>query len=63
MHFTESMLPGVWIIDVEPRGDARGFLARTYCAEEFAAHGLCTHWVQMSSRHWSCGNPAFARLS
>ena len=49
MHFTESMLPGVWIIDVEPRGDARGFLARTYCAEEFAAHGLCTHWVQMST--------------
>ncbi len=49
MHFTESMLPGVWIVDVEPRGDARGFLARTFCAEEFAAHGLCTHWVQMST--------------
>ena len=49
MRFTAAELPGVWIINVEPRGDARGFLARTYCAEEFAAHGLCTRWVQMST--------------
>jgi len=39
-------LPGAWLIDLEKRGDERGFLARTFCAEEFAAHGLCTHWPQ-----------------
>lgn len=49
MLFAQAELPGVWIIDVEPRGDARGFLARTYCNDEFAAHGLCTRWVQMST--------------
>lgn len=49
MRFTETELPGAWLIDVEPRGDARGFLARTYCAEEFAAHGLSTRWVQMNT--------------
>lgn len=46
MKFTETELPGVWIIDLEPIEDDRGFFARTYCAKEFAAHGLNTHWPQ-----------------
>lgn len=46
MKFTQVTIPGVWVIDVEPREDARGFLARTYCEQEFAAHGLNTHWPQ-----------------
>jgi dTDP-4-dehydrorhamnose 3,5-epimerase len=46
MKFTETELPGVWIIDLEPIEDDRGFFARTYCANEFAAHGLNTHWPQ-----------------
>ena len=28
--------------------DHRGFFARTWCAEEFAAHGLVDHWAQCS---------------
>jgi dTDP-4-dehydrorhamnose 3,5-epimerase len=46
MRFTASTLDGVWIVEVEPRVDERGFFARTYCAREFAAHGLPTHWPQ-----------------
>jgi dTDP-4-dehydrorhamnose 3,5-epimerase len=49
MHFTAGDLAGVWMIDVEPRGDPRGFLARTYSVDTFAAHGLCTRWVQTST--------------
>lgn len=40
MRFTETALSGAWIIDLEPHHDERGFFARAFCADEFAAHGL-----------------------
>jgi dTDP-4-dehydrorhamnose 3,5-epimerase-like enzyme len=40
--FTETPLAGAYVIDLERRGDARGFFARTFCAREFAEHGLAT---------------------
>ena len=40
MIFTETALPGAFIIDVERREDARGFFARTFCVREFEARGL-----------------------
>ena len=46
MKFTETRLPGLWQIDLELREDERGFLARTYCDDEFIAHGLNTRWPQ-----------------
>jgi dTDP-4-dehydrorhamnose 3,5-epimerase len=46
VKFTPAEIPGVWLIELEPREDERGFLARTYCAKEFAAHGLHTFWPQ-----------------
>ena len=46
MKFSPTTLAGVWLIELELREDPRGFLARTYCQEEFAAHGLNTHWPQ-----------------
>ena len=46
MKFARASLEGVWVIELERREDARGFLARTYCEEEFAAHGLNTRWPQ-----------------
>ena len=48
MIFTETKLPGVFIIDIEPISDERGFFARTFCAKEFAAMGLETNFVQHS---------------
>ena len=46
MKFHATTLAGLWSIELEPRGDERGFLARTYCAGEFAAAGLNTLWPQ-----------------
>jgi dTDP-4-dehydrorhamnose 3,5-epimerase len=40
MIFTETKLPGAFIIDLEPRVDERGFFARSFCQNEFEAHGL-----------------------
>jgi dTDP-4-dehydrorhamnose 3,5-epimerase len=49
MIFTQSPLPGAYVIDLEKRGDERGFFARMYCANEFAAHGLVTQFVQVNN--------------
>ena len=40
MRFTETRVSGAWLIDLEPIPDERGWFARTFCAEEFRAHGL-----------------------
>ncbi len=40
MIFTPAALPGAYIIDLEPITDERGFFARSWCGDEFAAHGL-----------------------
>ncbi len=46
MIFTETKLKGAFVIDLEKRSDERGFFARTYCADEFAKHGLKTNMPQ-----------------
>jgi dTDP-4-dehydrorhamnose 3,5-epimerase len=46
MIFTETKLPGVFIIKIEKREDERGFFARAWCKKEFEAHGLNLDWVQ-----------------
>jgi dTDP-4-dehydrorhamnose 3,5-epimerase len=35
MRFIETVLPGVWVVELEPRIDERGYFARAWCAEEF----------------------------
>jgi len=40
MIFTSTKLAGAFIIDLEEKPDSRGFFARTFCADEFIAHGL-----------------------
>jgi dTDP-4-dehydrorhamnose 3,5-epimerase len=49
MKFTPTGLEGAWIVDIEPRGDARGFFARTWCDKEAAAVGLHPKWVQANT--------------
>ena len=44
--FTETPLQGAFLIDLEKRGDDRGFFARAFCEREFAAHALSTRFVQ-----------------
>jgi dTDP-4-dehydrorhamnose 3,5-epimerase len=43
---TEAQIPGVFAIEPERRHDTRGFFARSYCADEFAARGLSTNFPQ-----------------
>jgi len=40
MIFTETTLKDAYVIDVDLREDHRGGFARTFCAHEFAEHGL-----------------------
>ncbi len=40
MIFSETGLPGAFVIELEPLGDERGFFARSFCEREFAARGL-----------------------
>ena len=40
MQFTQTKLKGAFVIDLEQKTDYRGFFARTFCAQEFEAHGL-----------------------
>lgn len=46
MKFTGTNLAGAFLIDLEQRQDDRGYFARTFCASEFAAHGLKPVFVQ-----------------
>ena len=40
MIFTETKLAGAFVIELERHTDERGFFARTFCQQEFEAHGL-----------------------
>lgn len=51
MKFTQTRLKDAVLIDQERREDARGYFARTMCAEEFAAKGLVTDYVQANHSH------------
>ncbi len=46
MHFTQTALPGAYVIDLEPFGDDRGFFARAFCVREFEERGLQAHVEQ-----------------
>lgn len=46
MRFTDTKLPGVVEIDIEPHCDERGFFARCWCQQEFRARNLNPAVVQ-----------------
>ncbi|MCH7485544.1 MAG: dTDP-4-dehydrorhamnose 3,5-epimerase family protein, partial [Proteobacteria bacterium] len=46
MKFTDTEIPGVVVVEIERLEDERGFFARSFCAEEFAAQGLVGDFVQ-----------------
>jgi dTDP-4-dehydrorhamnose 3,5-epimerase len=49
MIFTETPLKGAYVIDLERRGDERGFFARAFCEREFAGQGLVPRFVQANN--------------
>lgn len=46
MQFTPLELAGAFVVDVDVHEDSRGLFARTFCAEEFAGHGLAAAFPQ-----------------
>lgn len=40
MKFTEAPIKGVFVVELEKRGDDRGFFARIFCVDEFSKHGM-----------------------
>ena len=49
MRFTELALAGAFIVAPERREDSRGWFARMFCRDEFAAHGLMAEFLQCSA--------------
>lgn len=48
MKFSQTTLPGSYIVDTEPISDERGWFERFYCKEEFATIGHYKEWVQLN---------------
>jgi len=65
MHFRRTTLKDAWVIEVEPARDERGFFARTFCVDEFSAHGLETsfpqHSISVSARRGTLRGMHFQR--
>ncbi len=49
MKFLKTPLDGAHLIELEKRGDDRGFFARLFCENEFGAAGLETAFVQINN--------------
>src|SRR5262249_40850551 len=48
MRFVPTKLSGAYVVEPERRVDERGFFARTWCRDEFGAHGLVADLAQCS---------------
>ena len=48
MKFEATAIPGCFLVEPEPRRDDRGFFARLYCPDEFAAAGIGFAPVQIN---------------
>jgi dTDP-4-dehydrorhamnose 3,5-epimerase len=48
MRFERTTLTDAWLITLEPARDSRGYFARTFSVDEFAAQGLETNFPQHS---------------
>src|SRR5262245_29283985 len=46
MRFTPTPIPQLFIVELEPATDERGFFARAWCSIEFADHGLVGQCLQ-----------------
>lgn len=51
MKYTDTKVAGCVLVDLEPRGDDRGFFARLFDRAEFAAKGLDCDFPQINTSH------------
>jgi dTDP-4-dehydrorhamnose 3,5-epimerase len=49
MIFTPTPLAGAYLIELEKKGDDRGFFARAFCENEFRSHSLISHFCQVNN--------------
>lgn len=49
MTFEETTVPGVFVVELEPRGDERGFFARVFEDRVFEEHGLAAHFNNVNN--------------
>jgi dTDP-4-dehydrorhamnose 3,5-epimerase len=49
VQFRPTPVHGAYLIDLERRGDDRGFFARFFCEREFATAGLVSRFVQINN--------------
>ena len=49
MIFQPAPLQGAYTIDLERKGDDRGFFARVFCQKEFSDHRLISQFVQVNN--------------
>jgi dTDP-4-dehydrorhamnose 3,5-epimerase len=49
MKFKETLLKGAYVIELESRGDERGFFARFFCKDEFANTGINNEILQINN--------------
>jgi len=40
---------GAYLVDLDKKGDDRGFFARAFCEDEFKHHGLVQHFCQVNN--------------
>jgi dTDP-4-dehydrorhamnose 3,5-epimerase len=73
MMLLAQPIAGLWLIEPERAEDARGYFARTFCAETFGRRGLPTVWAQCSTSfnlkchtlrglHWQAAPHAESKL-
>ncbi len=72
MTFTETQLPGVWLIEPKRHGDARGYFCETFRKDEFERHIGAVDFVQDNESrshrgvarglHYQAGESAQAKL-
>jgi len=53
MKLTPTPLEGAYLVDLEKRGDERGFFARYFCKKEFSEASLNSGWVQINNSYSS----------
>jgi dTDP-4-dehydrorhamnose 3,5-epimerase len=49
VRFQKTPLEGAYLVELEKRGDERGFFARLFCEKEFGAAGLEARFVQANN--------------
>jgi len=49
MQYTATPLKDAYLIDLDKKGDDRGFFARAFCVREFSQQGLATQFCQINN--------------